>query len=183
MALGMVGPLMPLFAVRRLGAGDGQVSLVVTAFSAASVLGSFIMRRMVRRAGRERVLAIGALGYALYPLLVSFSSSVGWLIPWAAIGGIFYAAITVTLFDNLLAVTPEGDRTTYVGIYNLFVNVALFLGPLLAAYLARGSADPAPALKVAAGISVVAGALGLAWMRGGRVVRGGRSRQRILENR
>jgi MFS family permease len=166
MALGMVGPLMPLFAVRRLGATDGQISLVVTAFSAASVLGSIMMRRLVKHAGRERVLAVGALGYALYPLLISLSPTVGWLIPWAALGGIFYAAISVTLFDNLLAVTPGGDRTTFVSIYNLFVNIALFIGPLLAAILARGTMDPAPALQVAAGISLAAGALGLLWRRG-----------------
>ncbi len=39
-ALGMVTPLLPLFAVRRLGASDGQISLIITTYCACSVLGS-----------------------------------------------------------------------------------------------------------------------------------------------
>ncbi len=165
MSLGMVSPLLPLFAVRRMGATDPQISLVVTAVSASSVLGSFFMRRMVRRLGRERVLAAGALGYAFYPFLLAAAPSVLWLIPCALVGGFFSAAISVTLFDNLVAITPNEDRTSYVAVYNLFVNTALFAGPLLAALLAHTAAGPALGLRVAAAISLLSGVLFLGWMR------------------
>ena len=54
LALGMIAPLLPLYWVRRLGATDGQISIVMTVFSGAMVVGSLTMRRLVSRIGRER---------------------------------------------------------------------------------------------------------------------------------
>jgi MFS family permease len=137
MAIGITGPLLPIYWARTLGATDGQISIVVTTASGMMVVGSLAMRRWVRVIGRERALAIGAAGYALYPLLTSFSPSIWWVVPWAALGGAFTATIFVTLFDNLVSVTPENDRTTYIGVYSMFVNSALVFGPLIAGMLGR----------------------------------------------
>ncbi len=159
LALGMAAPLFPLFWVRRLSASDGQISLVVTIASAAMVLGSLLMRRTVRRIGREMALAAGAIGYALYPLLTALSPSVWWLLPWAALGGFFSAAIAVTLFDNLMAVTPDADRTNYIGLYNISANAALFVGPILAGLLANLPGGPALGLAVAGAVALIAGVM------------------------
>ena len=159
MALGMIGPLLALYWVRDLDATDQQVSLILSAATATMVIGSLFMRRFVGRIGRERALATGALGYALYPLLTSLTSTVWWLIPWAAMAGFFNAAITVNLFDNLVSVTPEEDRTNFMAVYNTVQNSALFLGPLLAGIIAESAGGPALGLKVAAGVGLVAGVL------------------------
>jgi MFS family permease len=168
LTIGMTAPLLPLFWVRKLAASDGQISLVVTVASAAMVIGSLSMRRAVRKLGRELALAAGALGYALYPLLTSFSPSVWWLIAWAALGGFFNAAILVTLFDNLISVTPEADRTNYIGLYNLFVNAALFAGPLLAGLVANTPGGPALGLRVAGVVGSLSGLLFALRVRGAR---------------
>jgi len=158
LAIGMMTPLLPLFWVRRLDATDGQISIIVTVASATMVLGSLLMRRMVGRIGRGRALAAGALGFGLYPLLTSFTTSAWWLIPWAALGGFFNAVVAVTLFDNLVANSPENDRANFIAVFNLFVNAALFFGPLIGGFLARGS-DGRLGLQVATGIAFVAGLL------------------------
>lgn len=159
LALGMIAPLLPLYWVRQLGADDGQISIVLAIFAAATVLGSLTVRRFVVKIGRERVLAIGALGYVLYPLLTSFSPSIWGLVPWAALAGFLNAAITVTLFDNLVSVTPDADRTNYIAVYNVVVNLALFAGPIIAGLLALDGVQSALALRVAAGVMLVAGVL------------------------
>ncbi|MCX7706582.1 MAG: MFS transporter [Anaerolineae bacterium] len=159
LALGMMAPSLPLYWVRNLSASDGQVSAVLTIASATMVVGSLLMRRAVEHFGRERALAAGALGYALYPLITSFTPSVWWLLPWAALAGFFNAAITVTLFENLVSVTPEADRTNYIAVYNVIMNLALFAGPIIAGLLARDAAGVVLALRLAAGVGVVAGAL------------------------
>lgn len=166
MTLGMVAPLMPLFAVRHLGSSDAQISLVITAGSASSVIGSLLLRGIARRANRERVLAGGILGYLFYPLLLSFAPTIEWVILFAVIGGFFSAVIAVTLFDNLVAICPEGDKTNYIAVYNVFTNIALFAGPLLAGLLATGTAGPALGLQVAAAICAAAVILAVLWMRG-----------------
>ena len=167
-ALGMIAPLLPLYWVRRLSATDGQISIVMTVFSGVMVLGSLTTRRVVARIGRERALAAGALGYALYPLLTSLSPSVWWLIPWAALAGFMNAAMSVTLFDNLISVTPDGERTTHIAIYNNVINIALFAGPIIAGLLAANGARTALALQITAGVFLVSAVL-LATRRKGPV--------------
>lgn len=157
LALGMIAPLLPLFWVRTLGATDGQISVIVTVGSGAMVVGSLLMRRAVSKVGRERALAAGTLGYALYPLLTSLSPGVWWLIPWAALSGLFVAAIYVTLFDNLVAVTPDEDRTGYIAVFNIAANVALVAGPLIAGLLARRSDGLTVGLQVTAAVALAAG--------------------------
>ncbi len=159
MALGMIGPLLALYWVRNLDATDQQVSLIMSTSTAVMVVGSLLMRRMVGRIGRERALALGALGYAFYPLLTALTTSVWWLIPWAALAGFFNAAISVNLFDNLVSVTPDEDRTNYMSVYNTAQNSALFLGPLLAGILAETAGGPGLGLKVAAGVGILSGVL------------------------
>lgn len=159
MALGMIAPLLALYWVRNLNASDQQVSLILGTATASMVVGSLLMRRMVGRIGRERALAVGALGYALYPLLTSLTSSVWFLIPWAALAGVFNAAISVNLIDNLVSVTPEAERTNYIAVYNTASNMALFVGPLLAGAIAESAGGPGLGLKVAAAVGLVAGVL------------------------
>jgi MFS family permease len=159
LALGMIAPLLPLYWVRNLGATDAQVSVIMTVASGTLVIGSLLVRRLVGRIGRARVLALGALGYAFYPILTSFSPSAWWLIPWAALSGLFNAAMTVTMFDNLVFVSPHEDRTSYIAVYNVGVNIALFVGPILAGLVAQDAAGVVLALRLAAGIGLAAGVL------------------------
>ena len=162
---GMLAPLLPLFWVRRLGASDTQISMIVTVYSGTMVFGSLWLRQAVRRIGRERVLTAGAACYAAYPLLVSLTPSVWWLIPWAALGGLFYSAVSVTLFDNLVAVSDASERTNFIAIYNLMSNLSLFAGPLIGGFIARGPAGSRPGLQVAAGLALVSGLLFARWLR------------------
>jgi MFS family permease len=159
LALGMIAPLLPLYWVNQLDATNGQISLIMTAFSGAMVIGSLTMRRLVGKIGRERALTIGTFGYALYPLLTSVSPSVWWLLPWALLAGALNAAIVVTLFENLVSVTPEAERTNFIAVYNVAVNIALFAGPIIAAILAANGTQIVLALQVAAGVALVAGIL------------------------
>lgn len=164
LGFGMLAPLLPLFWVRGLGASDGQISIIVTTASAMLVVASLLMRRTVRRWGRERILAVGVLGFVLYPLLTSISPGVWWLIPWAALAGLFNSAIQVNLFDNLIAVTPAADRTRYIAVYNISTNLALVIGPLLSGLMASQPAGPVTGLRVAACVFLVSGAMFARWL-------------------
>lgn len=159
LALGMIAPLLPLYWVRNLGANDVQVSVVMTVASGTLVIGSLLMRRLVSGIGRTRALAAGAAGYAFYPLLTSLTPSAWWLVPWAALAGLFNAAISVTLFENLVSVTPAKDRTSYIAVYNVVLNLALFTGPILTGLLAQNAAGIKVGLQVSAGVCLAASML------------------------
>lgn len=159
LALGMIAPLLPLYWVRTLAATDQQVSLILSTTTGMMVIGSLLMPRVVNRVGREAALALGVLGYACYPALTSLSASVWLLIPWAALAGLFSAAINVNTFDNLVAVTPEEGRTDFFSVHHTVQNIGLFLGPLIAGLLAQTAGGPAFGLQVAAGVGLGAGLL------------------------
>jgi MFS family permease len=160
----MVTPLIPLFWVRRLQATDPQISLIVTATSGASVVGALLMRRLIARFGRERAATTAACGYALYPLLTAFTTGVWQVIPWAILGGFFSTMITISLFDNLVSVTPAEDRTNYIAVYNILIYLSLVVGPLSAGFLARGNSGQL-GLVIAAGVGFVAALMFLSRIR------------------
>ena len=75
------------------------------------------------------------------------------------LAGALNAAIVVTLFENLVSVTPEAERTNFIAVYNVAVNIALFAGPIIAAILAANGTQIVLALQVAAVVALVAGIL------------------------
>jgi MFS family permease len=73
------------------------------------------------------------------------------------LSGLFVAAIYVTLFDNLVAVTPDEDRTSYIAVFNMAGNVALVIGPLIAGLLARQPNGLTLGLQLTAAAAFAAG--------------------------
>ncbi len=157
--IGMISPLLPLYWVRLLAATDGQISILVTAASAAGVVGALSMQRIVRRIGRVWALALAPAGYALYPLLTSFSPSIWWLIPWAMMAGFFISALYTTLFSNMVALTPDHERTEYVSLYNLALFGGMFIGPIISGFLADIPGGIVLGLRLAALVGLAAGLL------------------------
>lgn len=155
--IGMISPLLPLYWVRQLGASDGQISILVTVASAASVIGALSMPRVVARIGRVWVLALAPIGYALYPLLTSVSPSIWWLVPWAMMAGFFIAALYNTLFNNLVLLTPDDSRTEYVSLYNLALFGGMFIGAISGGFLADLPGGIILGLRLAALIGLAAG--------------------------
>ncbi len=157
--IGMISPLLPLYWVRLLAATDGQISILVTAASAAGVVGALSMQRVVGRIGRVWALALAPAGYALYPLLTSLSPSIWWLIPWAMMAGFFISALYTTLFSNMVALTPDHERTEYVSLYNLALFGGMFIGPIISGFLADIPGGIVLGLRLAAVVGFVAALL------------------------
>ncbi len=157
--IGMISPLLPLYWVRLLAATDGQISILVTAASAAGVVGALSMQRIVGRIGRVWALALAPAGYALYPLLTSLSPSIWWLIPWAMMAGFFISALYTTLFSNMVALTPDHERTEYVSLYNLALFGGMFIGPIISGFLADIPGGIVLGLRLAAAVGFAAALL------------------------
>ena len=71
----------------------------------------------------------------------------------------------MTLFDNLFAMSPEEDRTNFVAVYNLFIYLSLFLGPLLGGLLAAGTDGVGLGLQAAAVVCLISGLMFGFWLR------------------
>ena len=47
----------------------------------------------------------------------------------------FSSGFSLAFFNTLLEVCPEQNRASYIAVYNILVNVAVFLAPILATSL------------------------------------------------
>lgn len=127
----MGAPLFTLYYVQVLKVGN----LWVGAFNVISMVVQYIAFPWWSRLSRSRgsVLALGAAtaGMALTPLLIAVSPS-PWLIAMFCVSmGIFTSGTTMLLLDSLLDSVPEKGRTPAIAVYNVCVNLASFVGPLV----------------------------------------------------
>lgn len=49
--------------------------------------------------------------------------------------GVFVAGTVLTLFNLLLEVTPNENRTVYIAVYNILINISATIAPLLGVWI------------------------------------------------
>ena len=164
--LGIYAPsaLYALYKVRTLHASDTWIGLLGTAETAVSVFSAYYWGRQTARRGNRQVLLISCLGMSLYPLLTGLSPRVEPLLVVSFISGLFAPAYNIALFNLLLEESPVQGRPTYIGIYNVLLNVAAFVGPLFGTALADWL-DIRAALLICAAVRVAAAGVFAWWIR------------------
>jgi predicted MFS family arabinose efflux permease len=165
MGMSMVLPLFPLYWVRQLHASDAAIGLINTVQGGILLVAYFIWSRLARRWGLRAVLLQTSFGLFLHPFFTALTPSVELLILYAAFAGFVAAGIDLVLFDLALATCPPNHQTTYVGIYQMTNNMAIFFAPLLGTLLAD-RLGIVPALLVGASLRL-AGFLLYYWLRVG----------------
>jgi MFS family permease len=128
--------LFSVFWVRDLAASDSLIGIRTMAFNLTLMLGYFILGRMTGRLGRRRVLVLATAAVGLYPAFTALAPTAAWLVPIAAVRGLFSAGIEIVLFEALLAKSPSEHRPGFVAASSMLDNLAHLLAPLLGAGLA-----------------------------------------------
>jgi hypothetical protein len=155
-------PLFPLVTVRVLKLTDGQISLGSGIFYLVMLLFSLQLARLTRRWGHHRMLAISAMLYSLYPLLLGLARQVEAYWVASAVGGAVWALLNAALLNRLMEITPEYDRPAYMALHNLALNGGILLGSLSGPALGEllGLQE---AVLIGAGLRFAAGLLLLRW--------------------
>ncbi|MGE5251256.1 MAG: MFS transporter [Bacteroidota bacterium] len=124
-------PLFSIFVVRDLHLNDDEIGIGTALFYLTVLLGSTQLNRLVRRAGHKSITAYGAMGLALYPLLLALSAQ-----PWhyyvlSLVGGGMWALVGGAYANYLLENCPPDDRPSHLAWYNLVLNAAILFGSLI----------------------------------------------------
>lgn len=140
LAFAAVGePFYAVYALRDLGYPALSLGTFVMATTAAAPLSNVGWQRLAERKGSRRILRYAAAFAALAPLTALLAGHFGW--PPVAYGLVFVlSSVAVQGFNlghtnHLLNISPEGQRSRYIGTLNTLVGVALFapvLGGLVA---------------------------------------------------
>jgi MFS family permease len=147
-------PLYAIYRVRVLNISEGWIGTMAMVESALTVLSWYVWGRVAQRRGSRFVLLLGVLGLCFYPFGTALSRGPWPLLLVSAIAGIVAPAFNLGLFNGMLEVTPQAHRPTYVGLYNMLLNVPACIAPLLSTVLA-GWMGVRTALFLGGGLRVV----------------------------
>lgn len=152
-------PMYPIIYVRKLGLANSWIAGFSIISGVCSVLAYRYWGRVSDRRGSRFVFAWATGVHIIFPLAYAVAGSAYPILWWSVVGGVFGAALNLSLFNLLLDLSPAAERPRYVALYNLVVNGTTLVGPLLGvlAYRAWG-------LYVAMGISTLGRMLGVAWL-------------------
>jgi MFS family permease len=131
--------LLPLHA-RALGAGDGQVGLIMGAYTGAAIVLQPLVGAWVDRAGRRAFLVSGAALTAVSALLFAAAPDALRLFPLLrALQGIGFAVFFVANFALVVDLVPRERRGQALGIFGISGLTSTALGPALGEALVQAA--------------------------------------------
>ncbi len=134
--LGRVGTTVCGIPMLLLSEED-QRAIVSSAY-AVMTAGSVVLGRLTARFGHKPLLAVGAVLYGVYPLLISLAHD-RWLFYAASLGGgLVWAVTNGGLVNRLMERAPETDRPAHMALHNLALNFGILGGSLLGPALGEG---------------------------------------------
>ncbi len=129
----------PLFPIRQrsdIAANFVEIAVFSVVMSVASLLTIRYAGRVSDLIGRKPQMFLNRIILITMPLSYMFASQVWHIILIHAVICIPLGLNSAVMQAYLIDVTPEEDRSTYVGFYNMFFGLFLFLGSLAGGYMA-----------------------------------------------
>jgi Na+/melibiose symporter-like transporter len=126
-------PLFSIYTIDNLKADEMWLSLIAVSSSLASIIAYKKWAKFAKHKGNSYTLFIVTIGMSVTPLLYAVSRSLWALVFFNVIVGIFTAGTTQVLFNLLLEVTPNVNRTGYIAMYNTIMTASAIVSPMIGA--------------------------------------------------
>ena len=136
LGFGIVLPILPLY-VSDLGAKPFTVGVVLSAYSAAQLVGSPILGRLSDRHGRRPVLVIALVGSAVGHVLTGLAGAVPLIIVARALDGFSGGSLSVAHAAAADLASPP-ERPRLFGLLGAGIALGFVAGPALGSLAARG---------------------------------------------
>jgi MFS family permease len=124
-------PLFNIYTINNLKADEFWLSIIAVSSSIASIAAYKLWAKFARKKGNTYALFIATIGMSLTPLMYAVSKNLLTLVLFNIIIGVSTAGTVQILFNLLLEVTPNKDRTVYIAIYNTLINLSAAISPLI----------------------------------------------------
>lgn len=124
-------PLFTLYQVKVLGANNTWVSLLNLTNTGGTLLGYGFWARKCNQYGNLMTLFMSSLGIFIVPLAYAVSRSLATVAVFNLVAGAVFSGVNLALLNQLLEVTPEENKTTYIAYYTTAVNSVGIVAPML----------------------------------------------------
>ncbi|CUU60653.1 drug resistance transporter, EmrB/QacA subfamily [Parafrankia irregularis] len=155
------------FIARDLDASLQSLQWVTNAYLLALAVLLIVGGKLGDRFGRKKVFLVGIAGFAVTSLLVGLSGSIGEVIVWRALQGVFGALLMPNTLALLRSVFPAEKLNSAIGIWGASSAISIAAGPIIGGLLVENvSWESVFYLNIPVG--VVALVVGLAVVRESR---------------
>jgi len=134
LGLGIVGPLLPIYA-DNLGASGFWIGMIFSGFAAARAIFMPIVGRLSDESGRKKFIVVGLFAYALLSLGYVTAGSVYSLTAVRFCHGIASAMVVPIAMAYIGDLSKKGEEGTYMAKFQVSFFLGLGSGPLLGGML------------------------------------------------
>jgi MFS family permease len=137
--LGSLGVFVPFVHLvpyaQDLGIEAGTAAALMATIGAGSTAGRFVLGSVADRIGRVRFLRITYVGMMLAMFLWALAGSLGWLIAFAGVLGVFYGGWVAVLPAVVMDLFGRRNVSSVIGVLYTSVALGTLIGPTAAGYL------------------------------------------------
>lgn len=131
----MAWSLFSIYQIKYALATGLWVSLFAVANQIAQIVSYKWWGRMADKHSNAKMLILVAVGMASAPFLTILSTNLVYLVAVNAFSGLFVSGTVLILFNQLLEVTKEDNRSTCISNYNILLALVAFIAPQFGVFL------------------------------------------------
>ncbi|WP_235848421.1 MFS transporter [Litchfieldia alkalitelluris] len=154
----MAWPLFSIYQINDANATAIWISLFAVANQISQILSYKWWAKKADKWGNSVMLFVAGIGMAVAPILTILSTNLVYLVVINFFMGIFVAGTVMLLFNQLLHVSPENDRTAFLANYNIILGGIGFIAPQFGVLLLE-MASMSFAMITSASIRLIGGLL------------------------
>ncbi len=124
-------PLFTLYQVGELQANNTWVSALNLINTGGSLVGYGFWARYSEKRGNLQTLFASSIWIFLVPLAYAFSRSLYMIAAFNLVTGMIFSGVNLALFNALLEVTPEENKTSYIAYHNTATSISAVFAPML----------------------------------------------------
>jgi predicted MFS family arabinose efflux permease len=131
----MAWSLFSIYQIKDAHANGMWVSLFSVANQIAQIISFKWWGRMADKYSNAMMMIPVSIGMASTPILTILSSNLIYLTIVNATSGLFVSGTVLILFNQLLEVTKDDNRSSYIANYNILLAIVGFIAPQFGVFL------------------------------------------------
>lgn len=131
----MAWPLFSIYQIKDAHANGLWVSIINVANQLAQIISFKWWGRMADKYSNARMMVLVSLGMASTPVLTILSKNLFYLTIVNTSSGLFVSGTVLLLFNQLLEITNEDNRSSYIANYNILLSIIGFVAPQCGVFL------------------------------------------------
>lgn len=128
-------PLFSIYQINYLHADEGWLGIINVVASLASILTVTRWSILADSKSNTFALSLATLGMSITPILYTIARSLKIFTILNILPGACTAGTLLILFNLLLEVTPEKNRTIYIALYTTLINISATISPLIGIWI------------------------------------------------